>query len=495
MPTEHDASLGHTLCIGCGNVFEENTIVSEVAFMENAKGAAIAEGFALGRDKARVTRHASGPGRRMLSGAASRETTLLNGNRRVEDIGRQVRMSETQIDAGKNAFALAVNHNFTKGRKLTYVAVACLYLICRRQKLPIMLIDFSDILSVNVFLFGHTYLLLCQTLHITDLEPIDPSLYIPRFAMKLEFEDDVNQVIADANRLASRLARDWIVQGRRPAGICAACLFVAARMNGFKRTHREIVMVAKISEATIRKRLTEFANTQSAQLSVEDFRRTWLEETEMPPAYVAGLNKRPLVTDEDEAGRIEGRGDSGDASGPSTATATGTGHIDDEDAFDEELLAEMRNSLEENSHLISQELGGDFKDDPEEDAHLSDLDSDPEISSMLSVTAEEASIRELIWMEEHKDWLLKQSLKLERQKHIQSQSTRPRQPRIKKPRVNLSGATAAEATRNLINMKPAMSKKINWDAIESMLEFDEESLKERARAVTPMVDESVPAVR
>lgn len=48
--------------------------------------------------------------------------------------------------------------------------------------------------------------------------------------------------------------RDWIVRGRRPAGICAASLFIASRMNGFKRTIREIILVVKICEGTLRKR-------------------------------------------------------------------------------------------------------------------------------------------------------------------------------------------------------------------------------------------------
>ena len=50
----------------------------------------------------------------------------------------------------------------------------------------------------------------------------DPCLYIHRFAHKLEFNDKVQDVSVTALRLVSRMKRDWISAGRRPAGLCGA---------------------------------------------------------------------------------------------------------------------------------------------------------------------------------------------------------------------------------------------------------------------------------
>lgn len=55
-------------------------------------------------------------------------------------------------------------------------------------------------------------------------------------------------------RIAQRMDRDWITSGRRPAGICGACLLIAARMNGFRRTTREMIYVVKVADVTIQKR-------------------------------------------------------------------------------------------------------------------------------------------------------------------------------------------------------------------------------------------------
>jgi transcription factor IIIB 90 kDa subunit len=144
--------------------------------------------------------------------------------------------------------------------------------------------------QVNVFELGHTYLQLVQTLNLR-LPLVDPSHYISRFAALLEFGDETHKVATDAIRLVQRFDRDWMTKGRRPAGICGACLLLAARMNNFRRSVEEIVQVVKIADTTLRKRLKEFKETPSGALTLTDFRTVWLEEEMDPPAFIKGKEK------------------------------------------------------------------------------------------------------------------------------------------------------------------------------------------------------------
>ena len=83
--------------------------------------------------------------------------------------------------------------------------------------------------------------------------------------------------------------------GRRPAGVCGACLLLAARMNNFRRSITEVVQVVKIADVTLRKRLGEFKETASGALTVADFRTLWLDETADPPAFSAGLKREQVA--------------------------------------------------------------------------------------------------------------------------------------------------------------------------------------------------------
>ncbi|XP_045434814.1 transcription factor IIIB 90 kDa subunit isoform X3 [Pipistrellus kuhlii] len=119
----------------------------------------------------------------------------------------------------------------------------------------------------------------------------DPCLYIPRFAHLLEFGEKNHEVSMTALRLLQRMKRDWMHTGRRPSGLCGAALLVAARMHDFRRTVKEVISVVKVCESTLRKRLTEFEDTPTSQLTVDEFMKIDLEEECDPPSYTAGQRK------------------------------------------------------------------------------------------------------------------------------------------------------------------------------------------------------------
>ncbi|XP_045143855.1 transcription factor IIIB 90 kDa subunit isoform X1 [Echinops telfairi] len=185
---------------------------------------------------------------------------------------------------------MAVSRHLTRGRKMAHVIAACLYLVCRTEGTPHMLLDLSDLLQVNVYVLGKTFLLLARELCI-NAPAIDPCLYIPRFAHLLEFGEKNHEVSMTALRLLQRMKRDWMHTGRRPSGLCGAALLVAARMHDFRRTVKEVISVVKVCESTLRKRLTEFEDTPTSQLTIDEFMRIDLEEECDPPSYTAGQRK------------------------------------------------------------------------------------------------------------------------------------------------------------------------------------------------------------
>ncbi|KAJ7076019.1 BRF1-domain-containing protein [Mycena belliarum] len=285
---EYDSAAGNGVCVNCGMVIEENAIVSEITFGETASGGAMVQGSFVGQGSTHA--RMSGPyGNR--GNSDSRAQTIENASKKIHMIASVLRLSEMISNAALRMYTLAVEHKFTKGRKSLNVVAVCLYIACRQKDTHThMLIDFSDLLQVNVFELGHTYLQLIQTLNL-KLPLVDPSHFISRFAALLEFGDETPKVSMDAVRLVQRFDRDWMTRGRRPAGICGAALLLAARMNNFRRSVEEIVQVVKIADTTLKKRLDEFKNTPSGSLTLADFRSVWLDEEVDPPAYTRNKAK------------------------------------------------------------------------------------------------------------------------------------------------------------------------------------------------------------
>ncbi|KAK3573569.1 hypothetical protein QTP86_027834 [Hemibagrus guttatus] len=129
---------------------------------------------------------------------------------------------------------------------------------------------------------------------------IDPCLYIPRFAQMLEFGEKSHEVSMTALRLVQRMKRDWMHTGRRPSGLCGAALLVASRMHEFRRTIKDVIGVVKVCEATLRKRLSEFEDTPTSELTIDEFMRVDLDQECDPPSFKDGQRKLRMQKIEEE---------------------------------------------------------------------------------------------------------------------------------------------------------------------------------------------------
>ncbi|GJT06882.1 transcription factor IIIB 60 kDa subunit isoform X1, partial [Tanacetum coccineum] len=111
-------------------------------------------------------------------------------------------------------YQIAVERGFTRGRRTAQVAAACLYVACREQEQPFLLIEFSSELGVSVYELGIVYLQLCQLLSLQDhsfiQKPVDPSLYMHRYTSALLGKKNNKNVLNTALRLAVSMKRDWM---------------------------------------------------------------------------------------------------------------------------------------------------------------------------------------------------------------------------------------------------------------------------------------------
>lgn len=210
------------------------------------------------------------------------------------------------MNSAVRVFNLAVQQNFIQGRKTKVVCCVCLYIACRQDKTPHMLLDFAEQNRIDVYVLGATFLKLLRAVHMqTSVPLVDPALYVRRFASRLGFEGKSEDVATTALKIVGRMKRDWIQVGRRPAGICGAALLIAARCHGFKRSQREVVEVVKVCDITLRERLRDFMSTPTAEMTLEEFKnledieaRSGTEENDDedvgpppcdPPAFTRGI--------------------------------------------------------------------------------------------------------------------------------------------------------------------------------------------------------------
>lgn len=406
---ETDAARDISYCTSCGLVIEESTIVSDVQFAQDTKGASVLQGQYV----------STGDNKKLVAGRFITTNHISTIKGIAKSIGEALGIGETQINSAIRWYNLSMQFNFTRGRKTQVVLAACLYITCREEETPHMLVDFAYILRVNVFKIGSVFLKLIRLLNIS-VPLVDPSLFVPRFCSKLQLPGQ--GVAKTALRLIARMDRDWIVIGRKPAGICGAAILIASRIHGNERTVEEVAGVVKVCESTINKRLVEMKETPTANLSISEFNTIWLDKEEDPP--IVKLRGKVYA-------------------GPLVRSS------------EKENLAENRKVKEEEEilPLTPCSIGSQSREErPHEESDLSE--EEIEVEEDIFLTAEEIKEKERLWDAMHGDFLM------ERRKRETKPKTKARKQKPK----SLLLHDAVESTVKTKNL----STRINYAAIKSL---------------------------
>lgn len=295
-----DPSRGDSVCTQCGSVLEDSGIVTEVQFAQDSRGVTRAVGQLVSSEDGMP--RGLNLGHRYGLGRESRAITLQNARQNIQTLASKLNLNPRCVDQAFGFYKVALSRQLTKGRKSTHVIAACVYMVCRKEETPHMLLDLSDILQISVYELGKTYLKLSSALCINS-PAIDPSLYILRFAHQLQFDKKTHEVAMTASRLVQRMKKDWMHTGRRPSGLCGAALLVASRLHNFNRSVDDIIKVVKVCQATVRKRLAEFSDTPSSRLTLDEFMTIDLEEEQDPPAFKN--NRKKLQQELEDDGKMK----------------------------------------------------------------------------------------------------------------------------------------------------------------------------------------------
>ncbi len=160
----------------------------------------------------------------------------------------------------------AVDKGLVRGRSMESVIAALMYTVCREQGSPRTLEEISKASGVEKRELGRTYRYVARELGIRIL-PADPTDYIPRFASMLGLSDKVQ---ARAMKILKKAKKEDVTSGRGPTGVAAAALYIAAVLEGERRTQREVADVVSVTEVTIRNRYKEIIEKLGIEEEVEE---------------------------------------------------------------------------------------------------------------------------------------------------------------------------------------------------------------------------------
>jgi len=190
---------------------------------------------------------------RRASVASSLERNLSIALSELDRIASYLGLPDNMREAAALLYRKCVARGLIRGRLIEAVVAGVLYAICREYGVPRTLDEIAALSSIEKKEIGRAYRLISRELGL-KIPLTDPSHYIPRMCSSLKLSGKIQEKAVEMTRAAMSKS---LVSGRGPSGIAAAAVYIAASLEGERRTQKEVADVAGVTEVTIRNRYRE----------------------------------------------------------------------------------------------------------------------------------------------------------------------------------------------------------------------------------------------
>ncbi|XP_055350497.1 transcription factor IIIB 90 kDa subunit-like [Paramacrobiotus metropolitanus] len=267
---ETDYSKGQSYCTNCGAFQEQELITNSLQYETGPSGHNTQAGRTVRLDTQGYLGQTGNP---LKGGIArsSKETTLQRNEDRLRGLGSLSKCDAAVCMHAFRIYRMAYDAGMTRKRSIDVLLSACLYISSRRCKTGHMLADFVPHLPGDIFDLAKTVRFLVTRLCI-DVPMQNPVHQVERFCNAL-VEDKVlvQKLVTMARKIVERMRMDWIDAGRKPSAVAAAAVIIACRVYNYEVDLETVASVAQVAGVTIRRRLIEFARTQSARYMPSQF--------------------------------------------------------------------------------------------------------------------------------------------------------------------------------------------------------------------------------
>jgi transcription initiation factor TFIIB len=184
---------------------------------------------------------------------AANDRSLKQALPELEHLKEYLGLPDAIVEKSAYFYRKASRIGMIKGRTVSSVLAACVYLSCRELENPRTLSEIAAATSVARKKISRDYRMLVRTFD-PKIPLVDHARCVTRIANKVGVSEKTK-------RLAIKIMREIIAMqisaGKGPMGMAATVLYIACMQAGEIRTQKELSIAAGVTEVTIRNRYSE----------------------------------------------------------------------------------------------------------------------------------------------------------------------------------------------------------------------------------------------
>jgi len=184
---------------------------------------------------------------------ASEDRNLVYALNDLNNLGNRLSLPRNVLDTASRIYRQALEEDVIRGRTISKIVAACLYMACRRCGVVRRLDEISRVSRIQSKDIAKFYRLLLWELD-ADVPRQGTRGIISRLVSKLGLRGETERL---ASLLLEGAEESRLTNGKHPAGIAASCIYISTRVTVERVTQEEVSHEAGITEVTIRNRYRE----------------------------------------------------------------------------------------------------------------------------------------------------------------------------------------------------------------------------------------------
>jgi transcription initiation factor TFIIB len=178
---------------------------------------------------------------------------LLIASTELKRISTNLNLPNYVKEDAMRLYIEAFKKKLLRGRSINAMVAACLYLACRRKKIPRTLQEITNDASANAKDVRRSYSTLVRELNVSP-PSTNPISLIPRYITELGLDSEVERL---ASKILNAYRAKFSISGKDPKGLCAGALYLACKIKNKEVTQQKIVEAVGVTEVTLRSRYKE----------------------------------------------------------------------------------------------------------------------------------------------------------------------------------------------------------------------------------------------
>lgn len=184
---------------------------------------------------------------------ASGQRNLMRAFSELDRLKDKLGLSDAIVQKTAYIYRKAEEMQLIRGRSISSILAAAIYIACREQGAARSLRDLTEITNVKRKILTRSYRLLVNELDI-KVPLVDPMRCIAKIASKAKLSEKIQRA---AMSTMSELVSKEISAGKDPMGLAAAVLYLSCLNNDEASTQKDIAEAAGVTEVTVRNRFND----------------------------------------------------------------------------------------------------------------------------------------------------------------------------------------------------------------------------------------------